>query len=72
MFFSAVISCGPLSVTASTPDGLTLRFSAPTATFHTKAVYTCRNSDYQIMGGAERVCGADGNWTGAEPHCEDQ
>ena len=72
MFFFAVISCGPLSVTASTLGGLTLQFSAPSTQFRTKAVYSCRNNDYQIVGVAERVCGADGNWTGEEPHCEGQ
>ena len=68
--YSAVVSCGSLSVTTGASGGLTLQFSAPTATFGTRAVYSCSDRDYQLVGRAERMCGSDGNWTGGEPHCE--
>ena len=66
---STVISCGDLSVSNIGAGGLTLQFSAPTMTFGTRAVYSCRSSDRRVSGNAERVCGADGNWTGEEPEC---
>ena len=69
MSFSAVIRCGDLSVSAIGSDGLTLQFSAPTMTFGTRAVYSCRSRDHRVTGNAERTCGANGNWTGEEPQC---
>ena len=67
---SAVISCGSLRVTTTAPGGLTLQLSASPETVGSRAVYSCSNSNYILVGGAERVCGADGNWTGVEPRCE--
>ena len=64
-----MVRCGPLELSTSASGGLTLQFSAPTRTIGTKAVYSCSNR-HRLVGGAERVCRADGNWTGNEPHCE--
>ena len=68
--FSAVIRCASLTVETRASGGLTLQFSASTTTVGTRAVYSCSNNTYQITGGAMRVCGANGEWTGEEPHCE--
>ena len=68
--FLAAISCGPLSVTANAPGGLTLQFSIPTTSVGTRAVYSCNSSGYQVVGNAQRVCGVDGNWSGVEPQCQ--
>jgi len=35
------------------------------------ATYRCDGFFYSIVGNnTERMCTADGNWTGVEPHCE--
>ena len=65
-----VSSCEALVVSSSGIGGLTLDFSAPTTTVGTRAIYTCSNSSYQIIGNAERTCGVNGTWTGVEPQCE--
>ena len=68
--FPPVVHCDPLRLSTNASGGLTLQFSAPTTTVGSRAVYSCRSSGYQLVGEAERVCGADGNWTGNEPRCE--
>ena len=68
--FPAVVSCSHLSVTSGAPGGLTLQLSAANIEIGTRAVYSCSNTSYHIVGVAERVCGADGNWTGEKPRCE--
>ena len=65
-----VVTCGVLDVSSSGVGGLTIRFSAPTTTVGTRAIYSCSNSSYQIIGNAERTCGVNGHWSGVEPQCE--
>ncbi|KAL1421547.1 hypothetical protein MTO96_022986 [Rhipicephalus appendiculatus] len=36
---------------------------------NSKAEYRC-NTGYKLVGVAERVCQADGTWSGQEPHCQ--
>ena len=69
--FYTVITCGSLSVSHSGTGGLTLdlQLSSRISSIGTRAVYSCSNSSYQIIGNAERTCGVNGSWTGAEPHC---
>ena len=68
--FITVVACGVLDVSSSGVGGLTIRFSAPTTTVGTRAIYSCSNSSYQIIGNAERTCGVNGHWSGVEPQCE--
>ena len=68
--FITVVACGVLDVSSSGVGGLTLHFSAPTTTIGTRAIYSCSNSSYQIIGNAERTCGVNGRWSGEEPQCE--
>ena len=68
--FITVVTCGVLDVSSSGVGGLTLHFSAPTTTIGTRAIYSCSNSSYQIIGNAERTCGVNGCWSGEEPQCE--
>ena len=37
--------------------------------FGTTLTYTCNNK-YRLNGPSERVCGADGKWSGTEPVCQ--
>ena len=63
-----MVNCGLLNVTTSAPGGLTLEVTSTTA--GARAVYSCRSSNYQLVGRAERMCGANGVWTGEEPQCQ--
>ena len=65
-----VSSCEALGISSSGIGGLTLHFSAPTTTIGTRAIYSCSNSSYQIIGNAERTCEVNGRWSGEEPQCE--
>ena len=67
--FIVVVICEALNTSSSGVGGLTLHFSAPATTVGTRAIYSCSNSSYQIIGNAERTCGVNGSWIGAEPHC---
>ena len=68
--FFQVTYCGALNVSSSGIGGLTLHFSASPTTIGTRAVYSCSNSRYQIIGSSERRCGVNGRWTGVEPQCK--
>ena len=37
--------------------------------FGTTLTYTC-DKKYRLNGPSERVCGADGKWSGTEPVCQ--
>ena len=65
-----VSSCEALGISSSGIGGLALHFSAPNTTIGTRAIYSCSNSSYQIIGNAERTCELNGTWTGVEPQCE--
>ena len=69
--FYTVITCGSLSVSHTGAGGLTLdlQLSSGILSIGTRAIYSCSNSSYQIIGNAERTCGVNGSWTGVEPRC---
>ena len=72
MLFYTVITCGSLSVSRSGAGGLTLdiQLSSRISSIGTRAVYSCSNRRYQILGSSERRCGVNGRWTGQEPQCK--
>lgn len=61
-----VVSCGPLN-----PSGVGgLAVDMVQTVFGTTVMYSCTEEGYQLAGEAERVCEANGVWSGVEPRCE--
>ena len=59
------MNCGPLN-----PVGVGgLSVDLMQSVFNTTVRYSCTEDGYQLVGIAERMCGADGSWTGEEPRC---
>ena len=61
-----VVDCGPLN--PMQVGGLSVDLMQ--SVFNTTVRYSCREEGYELMGEAERMCGADGRWSGDEPRCE--
>lgn len=60
------MDCGSLNPTGA--GGLTVNMMR--SVFNTTVVYSCTEEGYRLVGVAERMCGANGLWSGVEPHCE--
>ena len=67
--FHLVVTCRTLPESQNRTGGLAVSYSNGIR-YLSVATYRCNNFFYRLVGHSERVCSVDGNWTGAEPHCE--
>ena len=65
-----VVDCGLLSVPVGSLGGLMVTFSS--TVFNNTATYSCPELGHQLVGTAERICEANGNWSNTAPHCESE
>lgn len=61
------ISC-PIEIVANA-DPLTGVCTTPSLTYNTRCTFKCR-AGYRLKGSKERVCQADGTWSGSPTICE--
>ena len=59
------MDCGPLT----SPLNGTITF--PSTNFDSEASYSC-DVGFELNGPSERLCQADGEWSGVEPACESE
>ena len=65
-----VVTCRSLPESQNRTGGLAVSYSNGTR-YLSVATYRCDGFFYSIVGNnTERMCTADGNWTGIEPYCE--
>ena len=58
----AVVDCGSL------PDPANGMVAMTASTFDSTANYSCIGG-YELVGNSQRICQADGQWSGSEPTC---
>lgn len=61
------VDCGQLFVTPDSAGGLAVSFTD--TVYGSMAVYSCTQEGYNLVGSAQRVCGATSTWSGLEPFC---
>ena len=64
-YMYTVVDCGDLD------DPMNGRVSLDETVFESIATYTC-DPGFVLVGNMERICQADGTWSGTEPTCEGQ
>lgn len=61
-----VVSCGSLSISGA--GGITV--STTGIVYNHVATYTCNQVGYELIGGSQRTCQANGHWSGSAPYCQ--
>ena len=69
LLFHLVVTCHTLPELQNKAGSLAVSYFNGKG-YSSAATYRCDNFFYYLVGHPERVCNADGNWTGVEPHCE--
>ena len=64
--FSSVVDCGPQT---PRPGSGGLMVNQPNTTFNSTITYSCQVVGYTLNGSSERVCQANGSFSGVEPSC---
>ena len=65
-----VIDCGEPELANFTME-TDIEVTTTSTTYNSVAMYTCLEEGMTIVGESQRICGADGNWTGDSPmECE--
>lgn len=63
-----VVNCGALVVPSGSVGGLIV--NVINTIYNSTAMYYCTEVGYELIGDAERVCQASGNWSNIPPYCE--
>ena len=61
-----VVSCGSLSISGA--GGITV--STTGIVYSHVATYSCTQVGYELIGGSQRTCQANGHWSGSAPYCQ--
>ena len=67
MLSYTVVDCGVPHVPKGTIGGLSVNYNE--TIINSTATYSC-NIGYNLIGEKTTICGVNGTWNGAVPHCE--
>lgn len=67
LFYIVAVDCGPPDLPSAGFGGLEMFYD--NTTFNNTAYYNCSDEALTLVGEEERICQADGTWSGEAPYC---